>query len=65
MSGRMVNYRDQEINASGIFVRRDIPLPNQGDEVSVINQETGDVFGGLVTRVDRNRSTYDIKVWMV
>ncbi len=64
MTGRLVNYRDQEINASGIFVRRGIPLPVPGESVSVFSEETGDVFDGEVTRVDRNRSTYDIKVWV-
>ena len=60
MSGLLVNFKGGVITAHGIPVRKDVALPFKGDLVSVINEDTGQVFDGEVTQVNWAKNSYDI-----
>ncbi|MHC1739702.1 MAG: hypothetical protein AB9897_01170 [Anaerolineaceae bacterium] len=43
----------------GIYVRKDNPLPDVGEQVIVTSNSTGKKFAGEVTKVDPEKHTYD------
>ena len=59
-TGRLVEHKNGFIKAHSIPVRSDVALPFPGDQVNVVNEDTGQVFDGEVTHVDWAHNTYDI-----
>ncbi len=63
--GPAVRAKDGKVVVRGLYVRKDLPLPEIDEEIVLINEQTRREYIGVVITVNPEAHTYDARFTLV